>query len=463
MPGFNLHEIIEATSGRVIFTGAEYFSGISIDSRTISDSELFIALRGTRFDGHDFLDEALKKGAGAMVNYPPTIPVNGKTIIHVSNSLKALQKIARYRRNTRDVKVVGITGTNGKTTTKEMLCSILRNFCSVLCSTGNLNNHIGLPLSLLQLDEEEICVLEMGASKRGDIMELCTISSPDIGVLTNIGPGHLEGFGSIDTVRDTKLELADYAKTLVINIDDEMLSPVTEAFGENGNKRLVSYGIHGEAFVTAQDIRDLAMPGSKVPGIGFDLNIEGIRPINIHMKVSGWFNVYNALAASSVAHLLGVPIEIIKSGLEKFSGVSMRLEIKEMKGVVVISDVYNANPSSMEEAVKELIRVKEGKAIAVLGDMLELGSYAEEAHRKLGVWLAELPIDIFVAVGPLMALAAREFKSVPSGHEKEVHTAVDAVGAKEIVKNIALSGDMVLIKGSRGMNMEHILGANCVV
>ncbi|UCG79198.1 MAG: UDP-N-acetylmuramoyl-tripeptide--D-alanyl-D-alanine ligase [Nitrospirota bacterium] len=463
MGTYTLDEILEATRGRVLYRGIEEFSGISIDSRKITSSELFVALRGARFDGHDFLDEALKKGAGAIVNYPPTVPTDGKTIIHVNNTLRSLQDIASYQRKKRDIKVIGITGTNGKTTTKEMLCSILRGHMNILCSSGNLNNHIGLPLNLLKLNSEDVCVLEMGASKRGDIMELCEIASPDIGLITNIGPGHLEGFGSIDTVRDTKMELAEYVGTLIINSDDDMLSEALKTLKGADNKRIVTYGINTGSTVMARNVHAVDLPEGKVSTHGFDLMIEGMEPVRINLRMTGWFNVYNALAASAAGYVMGVPLDVIKKGLEEFEGVAMRVEIKEMGGAVVISDVYNANPASMEEAIKELVRLREGKAIAVLGDMLELGSYAEEAHRKLGSWLAGLPIDTFVAVGPLMALAADECKQVRNGHVKEVYTATDSDEAKGIVMSIARKGDTILIKGSRGMNMEYILGRNGAV
>lgn len=457
MSGITVQEIIEATSGRAILKGSGAFSGFSIDSRTITESEIFVALRGARFDGHDFLDEALSKGAGAIVNYPPIIPGNGKTIIHVDNTLKALQDIARYKRNKRRIEVVGITGTNGKTTTKEMLCSILKQHCRVLCSAGNLNNQIGLPLNLVGLDDEEICVLEMGASKRGDITELCEIANPDYGIITNIGPAHLEGFGSLETVRDTKLELADYAKEIVINGDDEILATAVGSLIGDRPRRVFTYGIEREAEVTARNVETFEPSGSGMAGLSFDLHIKGVRPMTIALRVSGRFNVYNALAASSTAFLLGVPADTIKIGLEGFTGVPMRLEFKEIKGAVVISDVYNANPASMEEAVKELVRVKGKRAVAVLGDMLELGPYAEQAHRKLGAWLAELPVDVLVAVGPLMSVAASEFAGAEPEHPRTVYTSVDADDAKSLLRRIAKEGDTILIKGSRGMNMEHIL------
>ncbi len=463
MPGFTLKEVIEATSGRVLFRGKEQFSGVSIDSRSIAPSELFIALRGARFDGHDFLQEAIRRGAGAIVTYPPTVPVNGSTIIHVGNTLKALQDLAKFNRDRKQVKIIGITGTNGKTTTKEMLYEILKSYSSVMCSSGNLNNQIGLPLSLLKLDQEELCVLEMGASKRGDIRELCEISSPDIAVITNVGPGHLEGFGSLDIVRDTKLELADYAGTVVINADDEMLAASIEKIRHEKGGKVITYGIHADASVTARDIRLPDMSERKGPLLGFDLHVRPFDPVRVDMKVPGVFNVYNALAAAAASSVLDVPPDAIRRGLETFAGVSMRLEIKEMKGAVVISDVYNANPASMEEAVKELVRVREGKAIAVLGDMLELGLYSEEAHRKLGSWLAELPIDTFVAVGPMMSIAADAFRAHTEGRHREVFTAADSGSAKDLVHGMAKKGDTILIKGSRGMYMETILGANGAV
>jgi UDP-N-acetylmuramoyl-tripeptide--D-alanyl-D-alanine ligase len=197
-----------------------------------------------------------------------------------------------------------------------------------------------------------------------------------------------------------------------------------------------------------------------IPAIGFDLSVKGFETLHINMKVSGHFNVYNALAASAVSSLLGVPVEMIKKGLERFQGVSMRLEVKEMKGAVVISDVYNANPASMEEAVKELLKISDGRTIAVLGDMLELGSYAAKAHRKLGSWLAKLPVDIFIAVGPLMALAADEFGGNTERPDKEVYAVDDSGAARKMIWDIARKGDTILVKGSRGMSMECIVEAN---
>jgi len=459
MKGLLLEEVIRATSGRVLLKGQDRFRGVSIDSRRIGESELFIALRGANFDGHDFLDEALKKGAGAVVNYPPNIPVQGKTIIHVNNTLKALQDLAHFRRMERDVKVIGITGTNGKTSTKEMVCEILRNYTEVLCSTGNLNNQIGLPLNLLELEDEGICILEMGASRQGDIKELCDIAHPDLGIITNVGPAHLEGFGSLEVVRDTKLELADAVNTLVMNADDEVLAGSLEKLKEKKGLKVLTYGVRNEAPVMAKDIRVADIGARNGISTRFTLTIRDAGETEIALQVHGLFNIYNALASAAVANLLEVPIEVIRSGLEGFRGVPMRMEIKKMQGVVVISDMYNANPSSMEEAVKELVRIRKKRAIAVLGDMLELGSYAETAHRKLGAWLAEIPVDVFIGVGELMGKAADEFKTYANGSRK-VLNAGNSEAARNMLYDIINEGDTVLIKGSRGMQMERIMEEN---
>ncbi len=442
--GYTLTEVLEATSGRLLLKGPDLFSGISIDSRTIRAGELFIALKGKRFDGHDFVDEAIRRGSGAIVNYPPLIPTRGRSIIHVNNTLKALQGIARNRRLNRQARVVGVTGTNGKTTTKEMIYTILSSSYRVLSSRGNLNNHIGLPLCLSELDDHEIAVLEMGASRPGDIRELAEIALPDIGVITNIGPAHLEGFGSLETVRSTKLELVDFVGTLVVNGDDPNIG-----IEPSEGRRVITFG-RGEGLDVRAD-RIVHEEG----GIRFRVLVKDGPETEIRLRVLGLFNVYNALAAISVSRLFEVPIEVVRASLEGFRGIPMRLELRELKGATVLSDLYNANPASMEEAVKELVRLKRGRAVAVLGDMLELGSYGEEAHRKLGRWLATLPVDVLIGIGELMSYAAEEFMG-DNGRRISLHVK-DPEEARRILLKIVKSEDTVLIKGSRGMRLERLL------
>jgi len=443
MATVRIEDIIEATDGKVISSGADSFAGVSIDSRKIHEGELFIALRGDRFDGHDFLHEALMKGSGALVSIREIKPVHGKTIIQVKDTLRALQDIARFLRLKKHVPVIAITGSNGKTTTKELIASILGTRYTVLKNTGNLNNHIGLPLSLAGIGEgDEMIVLEMGASAPGEIKQLCDIAVPDCGVLTNISPVHLEGFRDLETIRKTKLELLTNISVAVVNADDRFLM---EGIGQAGFQgRLIRYGIENPSEICATDIQ-LHEKGSQ-----FILHTGGNASIEVNPKISGMFNISNILAAAATGYLFDIDLLHIKRAIDSFTGVPMRLEYKEIDGVKIISDVYNANPASMEAALREFTRMKKGRTIAVLGDMLELGPYEEEAHRKIGRLLSGLSIDIFIAVGPRMAIAASEFSG-------DVHKIPTSVEAGEVLRSIRERGDTVLIKGSRGMQMEKVL------
>lgn len=395
---------------------------------------------------------AMEKGKGAIVSTPPAVAFKGKTIVYVRNTLKSLQDIAHFKRMKRGITVIGVTGTNGKTTTKELIALILERRHRVIKNSGNLNNHIGLPLSMTRMGEQdEYAVMEMGASIRGDIKELCTIAAPEYGVITNIGAGHLEGFGDLESVRETKLELFDAVRTIAVNADDDFLMEgITQRAREDGPE-VITFGIGNRADVSAKGI--VLEEGRSL----FTLCLKDAQCSEIALHVNGRFNIYNALAAASVCSALGVGSEDIVAGLRSFRGVPMRLEMKELFGATVISDVYNANPASMEEAIKELVRLRKTRAVAVLGDMLELGAYTEEAHRKLGKWMAQLPVDIFIAVGTMMAVAAEEF-STESGHSRRMTlTARDSSEARKILFSVCKEGDTVLVKGSRGMHMEKIV------
>lgn len=435
-------DITAATGGYVLSGDARSFSGVSTDSRRTKDGELFIALKGERFDGHAFLDDALGKCTGAIVERQNRELRRDRTIIYVKDTLKALQDIARYMRLKRDVPVIAVTGSNGKTTTKELIASILGSDYRVLQNEGNLNNHIGLPLSLTKLSEEdEIVVLEMGASAPGEIRALCEIAQPTCGVITNIGHAHLEGFRDIGTTRTTKLELLDYVDTAVVNADDLFLMEGVTGSGFRG--QLIRYGIKNPADIFATDIQLLEK------GSVFNLHFDE-QQIRVNPHISGMFNVLNILAAASAGRLFNIGLQGIRQAVDSFGGVPMRLEYKALDGITVISDVYNANPASMEAAIAEIVRIRKGRVIAVLGDMLELGNYQEEAHRKIGRLMAEYSVDIFIAVGPLMSVAASEFHGV-------VHQVKSPEEAGRLLREIWQKGDAVLIKGSRGMHMEKVL------
>jgi UDP-N-acetylmuramoyl-tripeptide--D-alanyl-D-alanine ligase len=445
-------DVIAATGGEAAAGEDNRFSGVSIDSRTIKEGDLFFAIKGDRFDGHDFVKDALKTGGGVVVDKNFKFQISnlksqkGKAIILVDNTLYALHNLARFLRKRFGGCVIAVAGSNGKTTTKELISSILGARLNVLKTEGNLNNHIGMPLSIAKVSKDtEAMVLEMGTNMPGDVDLLCSIAMPDIGVVTNIGYEHLEGFGTIERVRDSELEIIPYVKKLVINADDTFLMGGI-SMGFKGE--LITFGIKtAEADIIAKDI------SFEDNGTRFVLAAHG-EEIEIKSRLAGFFNVYNSLAAAAAAYAAGMGPEDIKKGLESFGGVNMRFEVKRHKGAVFLNDVYNANPSSMEESLKELERRfgagKYKRSIAVLGDMLELGGYEVSEHEKLGRRLSELHADIFIAVGKAMRHAVGEFK----GKCISVGKSEDA--GREL-GNIMQDGDLVLIKGSRGMKMENVL------
>ncbi len=457
MPQFlNTKDIINAVNGAIVNGSAESFSGISIDSRTIKDGELFVALKGDNHDGHDFVRNSLEKGKGAVVRKDwhdsLAVPISNKIFIKVDDTLKALQDMAAFIRDRFDGHVFAVVGSNGKTTTKELLSSIFETRWDVLKTTGNYNNHIGMPLCICRLDaHHQAMLLEMGANRPDDINSLCKIARPDTAVITNIGYEHLEGFGSIEMVRESELEILPYVKKLIANIDDEFLM---DGVYKKFTGDLVTFGIQSSsADITARDI-NLGLTNST-----FYLDAFG-SSIFIKSRLSGLFNVYNCIAAASVALTSGFNLEEIKKGIESFDGVKLRFELKKHKGVTFINDVYNANPSSMESSIIELVRVFNSpnqndngykRTIVVLGDMLELGDYAVTAHKNIGRRLSELKIDIFIGVGQMMTEALSSFTG------NAIH-AENSLIAGERLSTMLRKGDVVLIKGSRGMRMENVLG-----
>src|SRR5208282_4573217 len=394
-------QILAATGGSIVtdaaagprtaeqFSGDVFFSGLSIDSRTIRQDELFLAIKGDRFDGHDFVQDALKTGAGAIISRGrPARHAAGKCTIIVDDTLFALHAIAHYIRKQFGGSVIGVVGSNGKTTTKELIASVLGVNLNVLKTSGNLNNHIGMPLSITKVQENTgAMVLEMGTNKPGDIKELCAIGLPETGVITNLGQEHLEGFGSMAVVRDSELELLSCVRKLIINADDTFLM---EGIEDRIKNRSMTFGIEAGADVRAEGI-ELTDSTTRF------VLCTGSGSIMIDSRLPGRFNIYNSLAAAATAYAMGFKLVDIKKGLEAFNGLPMRSEVLVCGDVTYINDAYNANPSSMEESVKELVRrAKEGvehkRAIAVLGDMLELGTYSTDAHMKLGRWLSGLPV-----------------------------------------------------------------------
>ncbi len=451
----NTKDIIEATGGTVINDSSASYSGVSIDSRTIKDGELFVALRGDNHDGHNFIKDALKKGSGAIVSRGwfenRAIEIDYKTYIIVKDTLRALQDLAVYIRNRFHGRVFAVVGSNGKTTTKELLSCILETRWDVLKTTGNLNNHIGMPLCICQFDgHKQVMLLEMGANRPGDINCLCSIGLPDTAVITNIGYEHIEGFGSLEMIRESELEILPYVKNIAFNADDQFLM---DGIHKKYKGDIITFGIQSPSVnVIASDI-DFCEGRT-----AFYLKAYG-SSIYIESKLTGLFNVYNCLAAASAALTADFSLDEIKKGIESFEGVRLRFELKRHNGATFLNDVYNANPSSMEASIEEMMRIfnhsnsagnQYKRTIVVLGDMLELGDYSITAHKNLGERLSEVKVDIFIGVGNMMSHAISCFTG------KGVY-AENSTIAGERLSEIVGEGDLVLIKGSRGMKMENVI------
>ncbi len=454
-----IEEVLRATGGRLL-QGEEraFFQGISTDSRMVGEGELFIALKGPRFDGHHFALKALEKKAGGVVieeDKTGDIRWNGyrpKAVIVVKDTLRALGDLARERRRRYRIPVVALTGSNGKTTTKEMISACLETTFPILKTRENLNNLIGLPLTLLNLTEKErVVILEMGMNVPGEIRRLTEIAEPDVGLITNIQIVHLEGVGSLERVREEKGELFRRMRrdgTILVNQNDPHVIDLASEF--SGQK--ITFGVEKSADVMAKEIR---LRGAE--GTSFNLILEG-EEIEVNLPLLGRHFVPNALSAIAVASLFGIEVKKAKEALERFRPFPMRMEIIHLEGgKTLINDAYNANPRSMELALETLAEIKgKGRAIAVLGDMLELGDFTEEAHRQIGEKVEELSIDLLLTMGEKAPLVVES--AVRHGFEpKRTRVMESHSEAISILKEVAQEGDWILIKGSRRMAMEKIV------
>lgn len=450
MEVLSVGEIVRAAQG-VLMNFEEDFevSGISIDSRKINTGDMFIALIGESFDGHDFIDKAIENGAVLVITQ--RMPEDC-TIPHilVEDTLKALQDIAFYYRSKFHIPFVAVTGSSGKTTTKDMITSVLSQRFNVLKTEGNFNNAIGLPLTLLRLQySHQIAVLEMGMSSLGEIRLLSDIVRPDIGVISNVGLTHIEKLGSRENILRAKLEIFSYFNcnnTAVINGDDDMLhSFCSDKF------KVIKYGLK-----EANDIFAYGIEEKGEAGIGFSVDLEGIRS-NFIVPLPGIHNVYNALSAVAVARLFGIDAAEIQKGLNSFKPSKMRMEMIDLdSGIKLINDVYNANPESMKAAIDVLHTIRSShRGICILGDMLELGDLSSEEHCKIGAYAASTGVDVIIAVGEFADDIKRG--ATASGMNGSVYTFSDIKAAAPFLDNIVKPGDTVLIKGSRGMKMEYIV------
>ncbi|MDQ2086881.1 UDP-N-acetylmuramoyl-tripeptide--D-alanyl-D-alanine ligase [Herbivorax sp. ANBcel31] len=445
-------EIIEAVKGKLLSGNQEIiFSGISTDSRNIKEGDLFVPLKGDRFDGHDYVEQSLKKGAfGALVQKDLKLD-SGKVLIKVDDTLKALRLIAAFYRLKFNIPFIGITGSVGKTSTKEMVSGVLGKGFNVLKNKGNFNNEIGVPLTVFRLNSShEAAVIEMGMSGLGEISRLTSIVKPDIAIITNVGVCHIEKLGSKKNILRAKMEILDglNSKGLVIlNGDDKLL------FGLKGllKFKTVFYGFEDGLEYQAYNVKSLGEKGSV-----FEIEINK-KEYEVKVPVPGLHNIYNALASIAAGIELGISEEDIVKGIEEFSSTKMRLDIIDNDGVKIVNDAYNASPESVEAALTVLKDISSNnRTIAVLGDMYELGEISYDAHIHIGKFAAKLEINYIIAVG-------NNAENIYSGailagaDSNKVLKFKDNNEAARFLKSFVKKGDVVLVKGSRGMKMEEIV------
>ena len=446
---FKVTELLKATQGRLVCGDkAITAKNISIDSRSVKKGDVFVAIKGDKFDGHDFIDEVIKKGAVCIIKDSLNRSVKNPRVacIEVKNTAKALGDIARFNRKKFNIPVIAVTGSNGKTTTKEMLSIVLSKKFKVLKNEGTKNNHIGLPLTLLKLDSSyDIAVLEIGTNHFGEVKYLSSIAGANIGVITNIGSSHLEYFKDLNGVLKEKFSLIKCLKKpaiAVLNADDPFLRK--EAFKEAKSPFVLGVGIKNKSDYIVSDIKIVsAKPRFRVN-----------RRFHFALNALGYYNIYNALLAIAVGRMFGLSYRDIASSLAAFDLPRSRLNFREIKRVRFIDDTYNANPLSLKQAlgVLESFRVK-GRKIFVMGDMLELGKESKALHAQ-GIKEALKVSDILVTVGELTKSC---FDKVTCAGDNIFHCNTSPEARRLLFNKLHVNPkDIILVKGSRGMRMEEV-------
>ncbi len=426
-------------------------TGVSIDSRTLKEGDLFFAIKGENFDGHDFVEQVISNGASAAViekNYLKRFTDKKFPLVVVENTTKALGELARIYRDKFKVKVIGLTGSNGKTTTKEMIAEILSTKFKTLKTEGNLNNNFGVPLNLFRLEKShEVAVIEMGINHFGDMEILCEIANPDFGLITNIGTAHIEFLKSREGIAEEKGKLFKYLIKKngfgFVNSDEKLIKQQAKGF-----KKKLTFGFNTQADVRGKilSLNNLAQPSLK---IAYRNKSEVIN-----LPTFGIHTAQNALCAAAIGLKFGVSLKKIKSTLENFQSYDKRMQVTEVDCYTIINDAYNANPDSMQMAIQTMNLMKGYfQKIAVLGDMLELGEFSERFHRELAHYLKENGIQKVYFFGELTQLSNDEALKL----ELDAKHFDDKKQIAREIKNSIPEGSLILLKGSRKMKMEEVI------
>ena len=422
---------------------------ICTDSRNCPEGSLFFALRGENFNANDFAKKALDNGCAFAIVDDPEYVLDERYIL-VDNVLSALQQLAKQHRQQLKTTVIGITGTNGKTTTKELIAAVLSGKYNTLYTQGNLNNHIGVPLTLLKIKpEHEIAIIEMGANHPGEIKTLAEIACPDYGIITNVGKAHLEGFGSFEGVKKTKAELYDYifdqGEAIFINSDNKHLTEMAIKAGFDMKNRVHTYSLDSEN--TLCPVHGSVCAGA--PFLNMKCTLRNSPDFDIHTKLIGSYNAENVLAAVAIGDFFGVAAETIKKGLENYTPQNNRSQLTVTDRNKLVVDAYNANPTSMRAALLNFGEMDVEHKVVILGDMLELGDQSDEEHQNIVQLIGQFAFEKVILVGPQFKKTQHNFESYENIADLKNNTALLH----------GLKNCYVLIKGSRGIQLEQLLSA----
>ena len=450
---WRLDEIVEAVKGTIHKVEMEQFTDVSTDSRTIREMELFIPIAGTNFDGHLFIGKAYERSHGGALCERKRLDICSQlpgTIILVDDTTQALLDLARFKRRTLETTCIAITGSNGKTTTKEILVHMIKGHSSVHYNEKNYNNIIGVSKSVLSIEgKPDFCVFELGTNARGEIKKLTEATSPDASLITNINPSHLEGLKTLEGILEEKLDLFYLTKEggkIFINADDPYIMPHCK---DVKNRIPLAYSIMNDASFHLNVDKNLGWEGAQI-SISFPGDFLVTRT-----SLLGRHNLYNILAASSLAYSIGIDKERIGKAIETFTSFDKRFRpIITKRGFAVIDDTYNANPSSMEWAIRTLLELpSEGKRIVILGDMRELGEKSLEYHRELGRFLKSSTVPVIALIGQEMKETYNVLGEERAKLFQDKGLLIDYITAQ------VEKGDTVLVKGSRASKMEEIVEA----
>ena len=459
MKNITVEDILNIADGELIIGDKNLIcENFSKDTREINVNDVYVGIKGEKFDGSKFWKDALDKGASCViveniiVTEEERNKYSKKTIIKVDDTLEALYKIARFKRDLYNIPVIAITGSVGKTSTKDIVANVVSKKYNTLKTIGNNNNNIGLPFTILKLKEHEAAVIEMGMNHFGEIRLLASIAKPNICIITNIGTSHIGNLGSRENILKAKLEILEESKDVkvILNNDNDLLHKWYIENNQNWN--IKTYGIENKSDFNAENIK-LYTDGSE-----FTCNISG-KEQKIKVPVGGEHFVLNSLCAITVGELLKIDINDIKDGIQEFELTKKRMDIKELpNGIKVINDAYNASFESMQATLRYLTEFKENRKIAILGDMFELGEYAKELHEKVGKEVVKNKIDILICNGDNaknIALQAKKEKMNP----KNIYYVESKQDILKIVKDIAQKGDIILLKASNGMRFFELANA----